>query len=87
MSATLAEVCALSSAVLPVVVSIVVDCHYLRTVVQPVTSSLPGLRSFGGVPCAEVRHTATAREVRRACLQLRRPSRAELAYCRHPVYN
>ena len=43
--------------------------------------------SFGGVPCAEVRHTATTHEVWRACLQLRRSSRVELTSCRHPVYN
>ena len=46
---------------------------YLRTIVQPATSSHPGLRSAS---C--IRHTATTHEVWRACLQLRRPIGVEL---------
>ena len=34
--------------------------------------------SFGGVPCAKIRHTVTTHEVWRVCLQLPRPIGVEL---------
>ena len=51
---------------------------------RPTSHYVSSRASFGGVPCTEVRHTATTW---RACLQLRRPSRVELTSYRHAVYN
>jgi len=54
---------------------------------RPTSHFITSRASFGGVPCAEVRHTTTTHEVWRAWLQLSRPSRVDLTSCRHPLYN
>ena len=41
---------------------------------RPASHFVTSRASFGGVPCAKVRHTATTHEVWRACLQLHRLS-------------